>query len=124
VEDKKRTGLGDASKISKYYKRVFSKNSGALINSNWAIEILANYSNYIQGCRTGVGNKYYIRGPMFYYVSYPAVGFVCYIVLPWYVHGEKRYFFTLPKLIDIITVHYKTPKRQPKDQQHTRQLHN
>lgn len=61
----------------------------AIVNSNWAIEILANYANSVQGDREGFRNEYYIKGPLFYFVKYPSIGYACYIVLP--KSAEKRY---------------------------------
>lgn len=52
---------GDGSETTDYYERCVVKESQAIVNTNWAVEILSNYANSVQCERNGF-NEYYIRG--------------------------------------------------------------
>lgn len=60
------------------------RDTGAILNTNWSIEILHNYANHIKD------HYSIIKGPFYYYVKINEVGYICYIMLP--ATAIKRFF--------------------------------
>ena len=67
------------------YEHRIVRQSGALLNSNWSVEILHGYVGRLRPEFVSM-----IRGPFYFYINITEVGYICYIVLP--LSAPMRYF--------------------------------
>ncbi|KAM3138766.1 hypothetical protein pb186bvf_009145 [Paramecium bursaria] len=76
--------------MDKTYEMCLTNKRFALINTNWAIEILSNYLNQISPERRSLKQDSYVRGIYDYYFYFPQIGYKCVLILP--ATSRVRYF--------------------------------
>ncbi|CAK88583.1 unnamed protein product (macronuclear) [Paramecium tetraurelia] len=73
-----------------YYDCRLVKDSLALVNVNWAVEILSNYANIFKNFEYRGKDENYIRGIFYQYTEFPSLGWKCVLILP--KNFSDRYF--------------------------------
>ncbi|CAD8179435.1 unnamed protein product [Paramecium pentaurelia] len=73
-----------------YYDCRLVKDSLALVNVNWAVEILSNYANIFKNFEYRGKDENYIRGIFYQFSEFPSLGWKCVLILP--KNFSDRYF--------------------------------
>lgn len=59
------------------YEYRIVRSSGALLNTNWSVEILNNFTFHLRRDPNSL-----IKGPFYYFTKITEIGYICFIILP------------------------------------------